>query len=347
LGNIDTFHDSVLAFERSGTYRFYRFLPSHDAKRIFSPSQPVEIPEIFSTLELTLAFRESLVKGDWEQAQALSGNISVSLINLLLLGGEVERFTAAAYLRLLVLFVTFIFLAIVIIFVFEKALIRSRRKETEDAGFSNDILIAQEKERSRISRELHDTIAQDLRYLSLGMNKIGRTEDKTAREKLCNDAALMQSDLIRKVRDICDYLVPPDFKFQGLGDALRRLCLDFGTRTGIDCRIEISEEMKPDFLTEEKQLQVFRIVQEALANVEQHTKATEAIVTMRSADGEVFIGISDDGKGFELNQSGKPDSKTLGIRSMKQRAALLGGSLEIKTEPGEGTMVRLRFPEGG
>ncbi len=131
------------------------------------------------------------------------------------------------------------------------------------------------------------------------MDKIGNCSDAGDREKLCNEAAASHSALIRKVRDICDFLVLPDFRFQGLSEALRRLCFDYGKRTGIDCRIDIAKNLMLGSLSEEKQLQIFRIVQEALTNVEKHSSATEAIVIMHSgSDKSLFDGISDDGKGF-------------------------------------------------
>jgi signal transduction histidine kinase len=137
-------------------------------------------------------------------------------------------------------------------------------------------------------------------------------------------------------------LVPPDFRFQGLSEALRRLCLDYRKRTGIDCRIDIAKNLELGGLSEEKQLQIFRIVQEALTNVEKHARAAEAIVIMRSdSDGSLFVGISDDGKGFRPPTEDKV--KHLGIRGMNERAAMLGGSLSIKSEPGEGTLVCLEI----
>jgi signal transduction histidine kinase len=234
-----------------------------------------------------------------------------------------------------------------------KALENSLRREADGSWFSRAILLAHEEERSRLSRELHDTIAQDLRYLSLSMDKIGNCLDSEEREKLCTEAATAHSTLIRKVRDICDFLVPPDFRFQGLSDALKRFCLDYGKRTGIDCRTVIAENVKLDSLSEEKQLQIYRIVQEALTNVEKHARATEAIVILRTgSDGSISVGISDDGKGFQ--PPGTKHSRLLtkdgvihlGIRGMNERAVMLGGSLLIKSERGEGTLVRLELPAG-
>ena len=264
---------------------------------------------------------------------------------------EAQYFAAGAYLTVLSALVIFIILSAFLIYFLNRELKKSLSREEEGSVYSRSVLLAQEVERMRISRELHDTIAQDLRYLSLSMNKIGRTEDNTEREKLCEDASALQSKLICKVRDICKYLVPPDFRNQGLPDALRCLCLDFGKRTGIDCRIDIdtSEDIKLIFPDDEKPLQIFRVVQEALTNIEKHAGAKEAIVLLRyDPDEGISIGISDDGKGFEPQDSraGRNAGSSgfhAGIRGMEERAALLGGSLEIKSEKGEGTLVRLQL----
>jgi len=260
-------------------------------------------------------------------------------------GMEAGQYAAGAYFTLIFVLVFFIALTFILIYYLSRELNRSIQRVKESSNFSRAILLAQEDERARLSRDLHDTIAQDLRYLSLEMSKIGKTKDDAERENLCADAASLQSDLIRKLRDICDYLVPPDFRFQGLPDALRRLCLDFGKRTGIDCRIDITGEIPRNFLNEEKHLQIFRIVQEALNNVEKHACAAEAIVILRcDPESGISVGISDDGKGFKVNIE---NNLSMGIRGMNERAAFLGGSLEIKSEPEEGTLVCLQIPVKG
>jgi signal transduction histidine kinase len=158
------------------------------------------------------------------------------------------------------------------------------------------------------------------------------------------------------VRSICEGLGPQDFRFQGLADALRRLCYDFGGKTGIDCRVDIAENLPLDSLNNEMQLQVFRIVQEALTNVEKHAEATEVVVVLRmiTADkGALFVSVSDDGKGFSVPgknsritepQAGKLGIAHFGIRGMYERAAILGGVLTIESEKNEGTLVCLKVP---
>jgi signal transduction histidine kinase len=283
----------------------------------------------------------------------ISADISDGLIRALTRSGEEKLLAHNVYLRLLLVFTVFITLTVFIILFLYRALKSSLTKEANNSWFSKAVLLAQEEERSRISRELHDTVAQDLRCLSMGMDKIGSCPDAGEREKLCIEAAAAHSALIRKVRDICDFLVPPDFRFQGLSDALRRLCLDYGKRTGIDCRIDIAENLKLESLSKEKQLQIFRIVQEALTNTEKHASAAEAIVILRSGSGKnIYACISDDGRGFsppgakDLQPLTENGVKHLGIRSMNERAAMLGGSLLIKSERGEGTLVCLELPVG-
>jgi signal transduction histidine kinase len=236
---------------------------------------------------------------------------------------------------LFVLVVTVLMLSLCYLFIAKR---RAEERESQSMAFSRETVMAQEQERQRISRELHDTVIQDLRGVSLGIERISRTNDEKEREKICEETTGIQSSLIKRLRDMCNYLVPPDFRLQGISDAIRRLCLDFGERTGINCRAEITRTPILDTMNMEKQLQIFRIVQEALTNVEKHAQAKNAIVVLQTLGAEIHVGISDDGKGFD------PSKNSMGIRSMKSRAAILGGTLEISSEHGEGTLVRLRVP---
>jgi signal transduction histidine kinase len=215
------------------------------------------------------------------------------------------------------------------------------------------MVLAQEKERGRIARDLHDTVAQDLRGLGLKITRIGRGGEKSA--ELCREAADDQAKILDRVRDICTYLIPPDFHNAGLPDSLRQLCSEFGKRTGIECRITIQENLRLEGLDEEMQLQCFRLVQESLSNIEKHANASEAVVVLRnsvcegSAKTSLLICISDDGIGFEkvpgrenLNSPGLRDH--LGIRGMFERITILGGALDFISEINEGTMVQIEVP---
>lgn len=268
---------------------------------------------------------------------------------------DAQHFATGAYTALFFVLVFFVALCSILIFLLKKELSRSLSRETEKTFFSHAYMLAQDEERSRISRELHDTVIQDMRCLLLETEKIGGKDEKSEREQLTSEATRMMSLIIRNARDICNGLIPPDFRFNELPDALRQLCLDFGAKTGIDCRAEIDGNVRLDFPIVEKRLQVYRIVQEALSNIEKHSGAKEAVVTVRQssggqANGTVYIGISDDGKGFEppLDSKGQIksgiDTSHIGIISMKERAAILGGRLKIESEVGQGTLIRVELP---
>jgi signal transduction histidine kinase len=320
----DGFSESVRAFLGSRMYRTYRYMPlAHPEESAGSlPRGPRRAEEFQSVEESIRSFKEAVLSDDRDKALALMLEIREFLIRLQRLDLEAKKFISTSYFALFVVFTFFIAAAALTLWSLHRALEHSLSREQRGSDFSHAMVLAQEQERSRIAGELHDTVAQDLRCLFLRVGKISRTADAAERESLCREVTAAQENLMNRVRSICDSLMPPDFRFQGLPNALMRLCDDFSGRTGIDCRIDIAENLRLDSMNEEMQLQAFRIVQEALTNVEKHAEAEEAVVTVRNSDlgstglghpnadsskGEgkvrgIFISISDDGKGFQ----GKP-----------------------------------------
>jgi signal transduction histidine kinase len=233
----------------------------------------------------------------------------------------------STYFRLLFFFV------ILIILVFLSLILLYRRMEStlsRSRSFSRETLLALEEERARIARELHDSVAQELWRLS---RKAGGGE-----------AAKEHRALLDKVRQICYSLVPPDFQRQGLPIALRRLCLDFQARTGIECRLSIQDKLRLEPLGPEMQLQCFRLVQEALANIAKHSGSGEAVLVMRNDDADrvLRIYVSDSGKGFDPRGAFRKEH--FGLRNMYERAAIVNGKLTIHSEAGEGATVSLEVP---
>ena len=334
---------SLQQFQKSDLYRVYRAIPfSPQIERSFLIYSITDIPEVEIVLDLAIIFRDNVISGDMEKTRAVSVEISRYLIHLLIIDTEAQRYISSSYFQLLIAFIFFIAIIILLIRFLNQSLTRSLKREAEGTFFSHAYMLAQDEERARISRELHDTIIQDMRCLMLETEKISYSDDKPVP---------MIAELIRKTRDICNSLIPPDFRFSELPDALLRLCHDFGEKTGINCRAEIDGNIKLEFLSIEKRLQIFRIIQEALTNIEKHAQAKEAIVTMRSGeDGIIYIGIDDDGKGFKspIDDNGQIisgiDKSHIGIISMKERAVILGGRLKIKSEIGEGALVCLEIP---
>jgi signal transduction histidine kinase len=251
-----------------------------------------------------------------------------------------DGYISSVYIQLSWAFAFIVVVAGITVLLLFRSLSDSLRREMESLSFSRETMLAQEQERFRIARDLHDTVAQELRGLSLLIGKIGTIDEKAEREKLCAQACGLQSGIQSRVRDICGNLTPPDLGIMELPDALLRLCSNFSERTGIECRANIAKNINLHFLDRDKQIQFYRIVQEALTNLEKHSHASLAVVILRGEDGGgISVSVSDDGDGFDIRQT--KGTTQFGIRSMRERAALLGGVLTINSDEGEGTLVHL------
>ena len=266
-----------------------------------------------------------------------------------------ESLSDASLLRYFQLF--FFFSILIIIIIFALRMLHSRvdmaeKRERQSLSFSRETMIAQEQERGRIARELHDTVAQDLWRLSFQTDSIGKTENVQERSRLCAEVVSEQKELMRRIRAICDNLIPPDFQRRGLADTLGSLCSNFQQRTGIECQLTIQKDLHLDSLDSDTQLQCFRIVQECFANIEKHAQAKEASVLVRSeGDKTLLVCVSDNGRGF--SPPDRDESRRLlaeghfGLWSMYERAASLSGTLSVDSGEGEGTVLSLRIPFEG
>ena len=252
-------------------------------------------------------------------------------------------FTAGVFLLSVIAFI------VTVLFLY-RALRRSRMQEQNSTDFSRAAIMAQEDERAVVSAELHDTVLQDLGRLLQISGQLPVNEKPSP-----SPAAQIQELTMRimtRTQEICRSLMPPNFSRVDLADSLVQLCVDFENRNSIECRSiiapgftnkDLSQRLSPKM-----QLQVYRIVQEALTNIEKHAGAGEVTVTARNRDGScLIVCISDDGIGMDIDamDSKKPDSRDgLGIRGMYQRAAMLGASLSFVGGAGSGLTVRLELP---
>jgi signal transduction histidine kinase len=231
---------------------------------------------------------------------------------------------------------------------------KARLKGKASAAFSRQVVLGQEQERSRIARELHDSVAQELSVLEMKVSQIlyrvGSGDPSGEIQAICGGLSVGHTELIARIRTICNDLAPPEFRHQGLADALRKLCYDFEKTAGIECRITVPEGFSADPMPVQMQLQCFRLVQEALANIRKHAEAKEATVVLRNTTyggrPALLICVSDDGKGFTPPQSAAdtPFPGHFGIRGMYERIDMLGGNLSFISEEGEGTMVKIEAP---
>ncbi|WP_343602754.1 histidine kinase [Roseateles sp.] len=202
--------------------------------------------------------------------------------------------------------------------------------------------LALEQERTRVSRELHDELGQQLAALRL---EIAVMRARAARATASIDAGQLDllhervDRLVAAVRAVVSQLRPPALD-GGLEAAFRWLGTEFSRDTGLPCEVSVAAGAGP--LGSEAATQLFRVAQESLNNVRRHADATRAALSLSFDDGLWILTVRDDGRGFD--PGGRPAG--YGVMGMHERARLLGGTLSIHSAPGQGTVVELRVVPG-
>jgi PAS domain S-box-containing protein len=205
---------------------------------------------------------------------------------------------------------------------------------------------AQEEERRRVSRDLHDSVGQLLAGLSMTFKAVenaGALPPPVA-GKMAEAQAIVDS-LGKEVHGLAVRLRPTSLDDVGLGPALAQLMVEWSSRTGVRADFN-SEGLGPGRLAPEIETTLYRVVQEALTNVAKHARAGIASVVVSRTEGHVTAVIEDDGVGFH---PGSAPKGRLGLVGMNERVALVGGVLGVESETGSGTTiyVRIPIPEGG
>jgi signal transduction histidine kinase len=222
------------------------------------------------------------------------------------------------------------------------------RKSTEQLrALSARLESIQEDERTKIAREIHDVLGQALTSLMLDISWLD--EQVTKRQpplpadrisgKLRSVLALAE-DTIETVRRIAMELRPALLDDFGLVAAVEWQTQDFEERTGIPC--QLSSRLREASVSTEVSTATFRILQEALANVARHAKASMVAVLLEENDGHLILKVEDNGRGARAEELS--DLQSLGVLGMRERAALLGGGVEIAGAPGKGTTVTVKIP---
>lgn len=202
------------------------------------------------------------------------------------------------------------------------------------------VIAAQEEERGRIARELHDSTSQSLTSLILGLKNLGEMSEAKAHTVQLDILRDEAHNALNEVHSLALDLRPAVLDDLGLKAALERLVLVWEERnaTPIDMFVQLDEDRLPGYI----ETALYRIVQEALTNVAKHSRAQSISVLLeRRRDGVVAV-IEDDGNGFEMSES--TYHGRLGLLGMRERAELLGGSLTIESGPGKGTSIYVMVP---
>jgi two-component system sensor histidine kinase UhpB len=207
------------------------------------------------------------------------------------------------------------------------------RLEFERRESARLALRVQEDERSRIARELHDEVGQTLTGVMLQVEGLAAKIPKELREQL-EELRETARGGTEDVRRIARQLRPEALEDLGLRSALASLASSFGEQAGI----QIQRRLEPDVaLSEEQELVIYRVAQEALTNVARHADARRVELSLDDVSGQTVLIVRDDGRG--LSPGTLPSSR--GIRGMRERAMLIGAQLEINSQPGGGTEIRL------
>jgi signal transduction histidine kinase len=201
------------------------------------------------------------------------------------------------------------------------------------------VVKAQELERRRLARELHDETGQALTSILLGLKALeGKLGDASARASAADLRELVVSTL-QDVRRLAVELRPSALDDFGLEAALERLTESFAEQTGIT--VDFQPALADERLPEDVETALYRIVQESLTNVVKHARAQHVSIVLGRKDGAVKAVVEDDGQGFDSTDQ---NGDGFGLIGMRERLALLGGRLEIESSPGGGTTVAAQVP---
>ena len=200
-------------------------------------------------------------------------------------------------------------------------------------------------ERERIAREMHDSLAQVLGVTHLRLRALAGQADVGALpaiEREIEELADIQEEAYRDVREALLGLRESSRPERGLLEGLRAFLVKYTHQSGVAARLETDLEHELP-LSPRAEVQVIRVIQEALTNVRKHSGATSAVVSVASGIGETTFVIEDDGHGFDLGGT-LMDRDGFGLHSMRERMELIGGTLSIDSAPGRGTRVVARVP---
>ena len=205
--------------------------------------------------------------------------------------------------------------------------------------YAQELLRAQEAERAHVGRELHDDVVQHLAHLSHDLEAIETTA--TGEETRARLSAVHSEidDVAQKIRKVSHGLHPSSLSF-GLGPALDRLIETIGEE-GLAVTPVVYQG--PTGLDKQAELALFRIAQESLRNIRRHANVNLAELSLSRAEGHVVLEVRDQGTGFQSNAA----RGGIGLHSMRERMALVGGTASVQSQPGRGTTVRASVPIPG
>jgi len=215
------------------------------------------------------------------------------------------------------------------------------RRDVQD--LSSQLLRAQDEERRRISRELHDSTGQLLAALTLNLARLKSEQawSNPDADALIDDTTSMVDEMSRQLRTMSYLLHPPMLDEAGLVSAVKWYITGFASRSSIQVELDCSELGR---LPSELEITLFRLIQESLTNIHRHSGSKTALIRIRRNGARLDLEVTDQGNGLNLRKTGDaPHRYGVGIPGMKERVRRFGGSLDISSSPG-GTTVKAHLP---
>lgn len=309
--------------------RTFRWTPEERSKYRYAFFYEELIPRRTSMLQIAdriAALNEEALKRGDEKLGALFARLQLGLLAMIvltLLGGTtLAALTIVHILRL-------------------EGQVRQRLKESVQARtslqeLSAKLVRAQEEERRALSRELHDEIGQSFSAVLMEAENLLDMEPATAVRPHLESIRTLAEKGMNEIRNMALLLRPSMLDDFGLVPALEWQARETAKRTGM--RVQVASELA-DELPEEHKTCIYRVVQEALNNCARHAQATTAQVTVRGERGKILLSVQDDGSGFDPQRA-----RGMGLLGMEERVRHLGGTFEIDSRPGRGTLVEIALP---
>ena len=224
----------------------------------------------------------------------------------------------------------------------KRAETKLQRTQKELFNLSRHLIQAQEEERRRIARELHDHLGQELALLSIGIEQLHRKapESQAQSAERLQEMARQIRKVSSQVQDLSHQLHPSQLTHLGLVAASRSLCKEVARTSGI--QIDFSHSDVPNSIPQDVSISFYRVLQESLANMVKHSGAGEARVELTGSSGEIQLHVRDSGVGFD--PEGSRETFGLGLISMRERMNLVGGELLIESRPSGNTWIKACVP---
>jgi signal transduction histidine kinase len=278
----------------------------------------------------------------WAAVRFRVGGLSLSLLCITLISmwytmhGRFPFPSASMQQNILSLQILFCMAAVPLMFL-SVLIDEAHRTQETLRGINAKLIDAQEKERSRIGRELHDDINQRLAMLAVQLERL--PDDPSDLQNRAQELRKQTAEISHDVQALSHELHSSKLEYLGVVVGMRSWCNEFAQRQnlGVDFKSEVSRPLPLDM-----GLTLFRVLQEALHNAVKHSGVSRVEVRLAQALGEVHLTINDSGRGFDLEEAMRGTG--LGLTSMRERVRLVNGTITIDSEPKRGTRIHVRVP---